>query len=94
MRNRSFGTSSCPLRPSASLRSADEFGHRPPVLLLRGPGQQQGLPVRAELQNHCWTERVEAIGLLTVTSKGCSSHCVEDARNSFGSKKNACAAPT
>ncbi|XP_060979889.1 prostate stem cell antigen [Dama dama] len=32
----------------------------------------------------------EAIGLLTVTSKGCSSHCVEDARNSFGSKKNAC----
>ncbi|OWK04408.1 hypothetical protein Celaphus_00016152, partial [Cervus elaphus hippelaphus] len=31
-----------------------------------------------------------AIGLLTVTSKGCSSHCVEDARNSFGSKKNAC----
>ncbi|KAB0371748.1 hypothetical protein FD755_016686 [Muntiacus reevesi] len=34
--------------------------------------------------------RAEAIGLLTVTSKGCSSHCVEDARNSFGSKKNAC----
>ncbi|CAI9155022.1 unnamed protein product [Rangifer tarandus platyrhynchus] len=51
---------------------------------------QQGLPVRVELQNHCWTERVEAFGLLTVTSKGCSLHCVEDARNSFGSKKNTC----
>ncbi|XP_070333601.1 uncharacterized protein [Odocoileus virginianus] len=32
----------------------------------------------------------EAFGLLTVTSKGCSLHCVEDARNSFGSKKNTC----
>nr|XP_059730501.1 prostate stem cell antigen [Bos taurus] len=30
----------------------------------------------------------EGISLLTVISKGCSSHCVEDSGNSFGSKKN------
>lgn len=35
----------------------------------------------------------EAIGLLTVISKGCSSHCVEDSGNSFRSKKMSHAAP-
>ncbi|MXQ99966.1 hypothetical protein E5288_WYG006494 [Bos mutus] len=30
----------------------------------------------------------KGISLLTVISKGCSSHCVEDSGNSFGSKKN------
>ncbi|XFG07089.1 hypothetical protein AB1E19_010713 [Capra hircus] len=45
------------------------------------------------VQNQGWAERVEAIGLLTVISKGCSSHCVEDSGNSFRSKKMSHAAP-
>uniref|UniRef100_A0A8B9WFJ5 Prostate stem cell antigen n=1 Tax=Bos mutus grunniens TaxID=30521 RepID=A0A8B9WFJ5_BOSMU len=43
---------------------------------------------RVQNCNQCWTEHVEGISLLTVISKGCSSHCVEDSGNSFGSKKN------
>uniref|UniRef100_A0AC11BS79 Prostate stem cell antigen n=1 Tax=Ovis aries TaxID=9940 RepID=A0AC11BS79_SHEEP len=45
------------------------------------------------VQNQGWAERVEAIGLLTVISKGCSWHCVEDSGNSFRSKNVACCSP-
>ncbi|XP_049709491.1 prostate stem cell antigen [Elephas maximus indicus] len=39
-------------------------------------------------QTQCYTERIRAIGLLTVISKGCSSHCVEDSQDYFVGKKN------
>lgn len=36
----------------------------------------------------CWTERIRAVGLLTVISKGCTSHCVDDSQNYYLGKKN------
>uniref|UniRef100_A0A8C3WJ89 Prostate stem cell antigen n=1 Tax=Catagonus wagneri TaxID=51154 RepID=A0A8C3WJ89_9CETA len=39
-------------------------------------------------ETECWTERIRAVGLLTVISKGCSSHCEEDAENYYVGKKN------
>ncbi|KAM5137577.1 prostate stem cell antigen [Callospermophilus lateralis] len=39
-------------------------------------------------QTQCKTERIRAVGLVTVISKGCSSDCVEDAENYYVGKKN------
>lgn len=39
-------------------------------------------------ETECWTERISAIGVLTIISKGCSSHCKEDSQNYYVSSKN------
>ncbi|XP_062935357.1 prostate stem cell antigen [Cynocephalus volans] len=39
-------------------------------------------------ETQCWTERIRAIGFLTIISKGCSSHCVEDWQDYYLGKKN------
>ncbi|KAM8937120.1 prostate stem cell antigen [Lycaon pictus] len=39
-------------------------------------------------ETQCWTERIRAVGVLTLISKGCSSHCVEDSQNYYVGKKN------
>uniref|UniRef100_A0A8D2DSQ6 Prostate stem cell antigen n=1 Tax=Sciurus vulgaris TaxID=55149 RepID=A0A8D2DSQ6_SCIVU len=41
-----------------------------------------------QAQTQCRTERIRAVGLLTVISKGCSSDCVEDTENYYVGKKN------
>ncbi|XP_007166943.1 prostate stem cell antigen [Balaenoptera acutorostrata] len=41
---------------------------------------------RSETQ--CWTELIRAVDLLTLISKGCSSHCVEDSEDYHVGKKN------
>ncbi|KAM9626983.1 prostate stem cell antigen [Trichechus inunguis] len=38
-------------------------------------------------ETECYTEHIRAIGL-TVISKGCSSHCVEDSQDYLVGKKN------
>lgn len=37
---------------------------------------------------HCWTERIRAIGVLTILSKGCSSSCEDDTQNYYLGAKN------
>nr|XP_035968654.1 prostate stem cell antigen isoform X3 [Halichoerus grypus] len=39
-------------------------------------------------ETYCWTEHIRAVGIATVISKGCSSHCVEDSQNYYVGKKN------
>uniref|UniRef100_A0A8D1J9D7 UPAR/Ly6 domain-containing protein n=1 Tax=Sus scrofa TaxID=9823 RepID=A0A8D1J9D7_PIG len=39
-------------------------------------------------ETECWTERIRAVGLLTVISKGCSAHCEEDSENYYVGKRN------
>ncbi|XP_032271729.1 prostate stem cell antigen [Phoca vitulina] len=39
-------------------------------------------------ETYCWTEHIRAVGIATVISKGCSSHCVEDSQNYYMGKKN------
>ncbi|XP_002759243.2 prostate stem cell antigen [Callithrix jacchus] len=41
-----------------------------------------------ESETQCWTKRIRAIGLLTVISKGCSSHCEDDSQDYYVGKKN------
>ncbi|XP_011793505.1 PREDICTED: prostate stem cell antigen [Colobus angolensis palliatus] len=41
-----------------------------------------------QLEKQCWTERIRAVGLLTVISKGCSSNCVDDSQDYYVGKKN------
>lgn len=39
-------------------------------------------------ETHCWTERIRAIGVLTILSKGCSSSCEDDTQNYYLGAKN------
>lgn len=39
-------------------------------------------------ETRCWTERIRAVGFLTVISKGCSSRCEDDSHNYYLGKKN------
>ncbi|XP_032729345.1 prostate stem cell antigen [Lontra canadensis] len=39
-------------------------------------------------ETYCWTKRIRAVDIVTIISKGCSSHCVEDAQNYYVGKKN------
>ncbi|XP_012323778.1 prostate stem cell antigen [Aotus nancymaae] len=41
-----------------------------------------------ESETQCWTERIRAVGLLSVISKGCSSHCEDDSQDYYLGKKN------
>ncbi|XP_039088896.1 prostate stem cell antigen [Hyaena hyaena] len=42
----------------------------------------------ARSDTYCWTERIRAVGFLTILSKGCSKKCMEDSENYFLAKKN------
>ncbi|XP_059251245.1 prostate stem cell antigen isoform X1 [Mustela nigripes] len=39
-------------------------------------------------ETHCWTERIRVVDIVTRISKGCMSHCVDDAQNYYVGKKN------
>ncbi|XP_021544377.1 prostate stem cell antigen [Neomonachus schauinslandi] len=39
-------------------------------------------------ETYCRTEHIRAVGNMTVISKGCSSHCVEDSQSYSVGKKN------
>ncbi|XP_029779728.1 prostate stem cell antigen [Suricata suricatta] len=39
-------------------------------------------------ETHCWTERIRAVGVLTILNKGCSSNCVETFQDYYLGKKN------
>uniref|UniRef100_A0A452V3M2 Prostate stem cell antigen n=1 Tax=Ursus maritimus TaxID=29073 RepID=A0A452V3M2_URSMA len=39
-------------------------------------------------ETYCWTERIRAVGIVTVISKGCSSHCADDSQNYYVGGKN------
>lgn len=39
-------------------------------------------------ETQCWTERIRAVGILTIISKGCSAHCEGDSQNYYVGKKN------
>ncbi|XP_057591365.1 prostate stem cell antigen [Hippopotamus amphibius kiboko] len=39
-------------------------------------------------ETQCWTEQIRAVDLLTLISKGCTSHCEEDSENYYVGKKN------
>ncbi|XP_062041283.1 prostate stem cell antigen [Lepus europaeus] len=41
-----------------------------------------------EAETQCWTSRIRAVGLLRLISKGCTSHCVDDAENYYVGRKN------
>ncbi|XP_044934141.1 prostate stem cell antigen isoform X1 [Mustela putorius furo] len=39
-------------------------------------------------ETYCWTERIRVVDIVTRISKGCMSHCVDDAQNYYVGKKN------
>nr|XP_012638052.1 prostate stem cell antigen [Microcebus murinus] len=42
----------------------------------------------SQSDTQCWTERIRAAGLVTILSKGCTSHCVDDSQDYYVGEKN------